>query len=116
MAIGKDMKKYLFDQQKGKCMYCGVKLGLAHFHIDHKTPRANEGKDTPDNLQLLCGPCNTRKGALTDGEFRRKYKLTPARQAKRPPSRELSQSRFEKIGKGIAAKKAKKRREEDSWW
>ena len=90
----KGTKEELYKKQKGQCMYCGIKLNIRYFHIDHKTPIARGGGNTPGNRQLLCAPCNNRKGDLTDGEFRRKYKLTPSRKAKGPPSRILSQTRF----------------------
>jgi len=113
--IPKTTKELLYDKQKGKCNYCGCKLTIQYFHIDHKTPLTRGGSDRITNLHLLCGPCNTRKGNLTDGEFRRKYKLPGSRVAKSPPSRPLSQKRFDKITKERAAKNAKKRRE-SSWW
>jgi len=113
--IPKTAKQLLYDKQKGKCNYCGNKLTIQYFHIDHKTPVARDGSDQITNLQLLCGPCNTRKGNSTDGEFRRKYKLPGSRIVKSPPSRPLSQKRFEKITKESAVRKAKRRRESD-WW
>ena len=112
--IGKGTKDELYKKQKGKCMYCGIKLTIRYFHLDHKTPVSRGGGDNPGNLQLLCGPCNGRKGDMTDGEFRRKYKLTPSRQVKGPPSRPLSQSRFDKKTKEDAAKRSKRR--SDYWF
>ena len=32
-------------------------------HIDHIHPIAAGGTNAPDNLQLLCARCNSRKGA-----------------------------------------------------
>ena len=114
--IGKQEKELLHKAQRGKCNYCGRKLGLAYHDIDHKTPIARGGFDGGKNLQLLCGPCNTRKGDMTDGEFRRRYKLTPARKAKRPPPRVIPQKYFEQITKDVASRKAKLRRREPSKW
>jgi len=114
-APSRDLKEALYKKQKGRCNYCGIKLSMSYFHVDHKTPVAREGKDSIANSQLLCGPCNTRKGRLTDGEFRRRYRLTPTRQTKGPPARPKSQAYFEKISKAIADKKAKARRREDNW-
>ncbi len=113
--ISKDIESELFKKQKGRCNYCGRKMSISYFHVDHKTPVSRDGKESIGNYQLLCAPCNGRKGDLTDGEFRRLYHLTPSRQAKTPPSKVIPQSYFIKISKEIAAKKAKKRRTQDSW-
>ncbi len=108
--IGKRVKELLFADQKERCMYCGIKLGIRYFNIDHKTPVARDGTDNTGNLQLLCGPCNRKKRDLTDGEFRRAYSLTPSRQVKGPPTKVILQDYFDRITKERAAKRAKQRR------
>jgi 5-methylcytosine-specific restriction endonuclease McrA len=52
----------LFLFQGGKCVscLCGLKTG---YHVDHVLPIALGGTNDPKNLQLLCAPCNLRKGA-----------------------------------------------------
>ncbi|MCK4368638.1 MAG: HNH endonuclease [Dehalococcoidales bacterium] len=114
--VGTTEQKLLFDSQKGRCMYCGRKLGLAYLHVDHKTPISRDGSNKIRNLQLICGPCNTRKGSMTDGEFRRKYGLTPATKAKGPPAKAIPQSYFEKKTKEIADKKAKRKKKDGGFW
>ena len=110
----KDWKDILHPKQNSKCMYCGVKLRKGDGEVDHKIPFSRGGKETPKNMQLLCGPCNTRKGALTDAQFRRKFKgVLPATL---PPARPIPLSKFEAVAKTVAVKKAKtakKRRERD---
>ena len=110
----KGWKELLHDKQKGKCMYCGVKLRKGDGQVDHKMPFSRGGKETPANMQLLCGPCNTRKGDLSHGEFRRRFKsILPATL---PPARPLPLSKFEEVAKGVATRKAKvakKRRDTD---
>ena len=108
MAASTREKQLLFRDQRGRCNYCGKNMGLACFHCDHKIPLKRSGSSRVNNYQLICGPCNTRKGRLTDGEFRRKYKLPLANQAKGPPSQVVPQSYFEEKSKKIAARKAKK--------
>ena len=103
VRIGKKERELLHKGQGGKCNYCGRRLSLAYMHVDHKTPVAREGSNRVSNLQLLCSPCNTRKGDMTDGNFRRKYKLTPTRQAKRPPKNVIPQKYFEDITKSVQA-------------
>lgn len=114
----KEEKEYFHTKQLGKCMYCGTKLRRGDGHIDHKIPLSDDGPNTLANKQLLCGPCNTRKGKKTDGEFRRFYKdlLLPARKAKGPPLKEIKLEQFDQITKAAAAKRAKSRRKEDDEW
>ena len=114
--IGKRERELLFKEQRGKCMYCGKKMGLAYFHVDHKSPVARGGSNSISNLQLLCAPCNTRKGARTDGEFRRQYKLTPSRQAKGPPAKVIPQKHFEDLSKQRQVKKRRASRRDDDGW
>ena len=112
----KDWKPPLHKVQKGKCMYCGVKLREGDGHVDHKRPFSRDGGENPKNMQLLCGPCNTRKGALTDAEFRRRFKSVLSANKDAPPAREIPLSKFEAVAKEVAVKKAKtakKRRESD---
>lgn len=47
--------------------YCAVDI-TASFQVDHTIPIARNGSNWPANLQLLCQPCNTSKGAL-DNDF-----------------------------------------------
>ena len=44
----------------GKCVQCGSTDDL---HFGHKIPWSRGGTNTVNNTQLLCGPCNGRKGA-----------------------------------------------------
>ena len=113
--IGKKEKEGLFQIQKGRCMYCGIKQELGRFDIDHKKPVAKGGKNSFANYQLLCPPCNKRKGKLSDGEFRKKYKLSGSRGAK-PPTKRIPLSYFEQKTKTIAKKKATKRKKEEDLW
>lgn len=57
-------------KQSGKCahLWCRVKLGKK-YHIDHIKPLALGGSDGRRNLQLLCAPCNLKKGARHPIEF-----------------------------------------------
>jgi 5-methylcytosine-specific restriction endonuclease McrA len=41
----------------------GSTVRFVGMHLDHIVPRARGGADTAENLQLLCPPCNWRKGA-----------------------------------------------------
>ncbi len=60
-----DVEK-LFDLQRGKCATCSCSLkkkGKNVYHVDHIMPLVRGGGNGPDNLQLLCPPCNLKKNA-----------------------------------------------------
>jgi len=59
----------LIERQKALCTGCGRDIS-AKFTIDHKTPLSRGGTNDPENLQLLCRPCNSSKGTKTDEEWR----------------------------------------------
>lgn len=50
----------LFKTQKGKCWWCGKKLGKT-YHIDHRIPLSRGGSNNPENLCLTCPKCNLSK-------------------------------------------------------
>ena len=50
----------LLALQRHRCANCGACL-KASYHIDHKQPVAKGGTNHPDNIELLCPPCNLRK-------------------------------------------------------
>ena len=45
-----------------RCKKCKRELPLDILEVDHIKPRALGGSDRPSNLQLLCPPCNKKKG------------------------------------------------------
>lgn len=57
-----DNKKYLYGQQNGDCVGCNQHFKARHLVIDHKIPQIQGGQDNIENLQLLCGNCNSIKG------------------------------------------------------
>ena len=61
----KDIKHILYGKQQGYCNGCKVHFQFRNFHIDHIEPKSKGGQDTDDNLQLLCGHCNSVKGNRT---------------------------------------------------
>ena len=52
----------LFGKQEGRCGGCRVVFPFRNFTIDHVVPQSQGGSDHFDNLQLLCGACNSVKG------------------------------------------------------
>ena len=67
------VKNQLFMAQKGRCAYCGRTHRIRYLEIDHKWPVSRGGGDEITNLQLLCTPCNMRKGIQSHEEFRSRY-------------------------------------------
>ena len=57
-----DNKKWLFGHQDGKCNGCLHPFPIHAMTVDHILPRAKGGTDRIENLQLLCGFCNSTKG------------------------------------------------------
>ncbi|MGO4597473.1 HNH endonuclease [Terrabacter sp. 2RAF25] len=59
-GIADDVKQFIWTRDGGACRQCGAVVEL---QFDHVIPLAMGGGTTPENLQILCGPCNRRKGA-----------------------------------------------------
>ena len=55
-------KHVLFGQQEGRCNGCRSAFEFRNFTIDHIIPEHRGGTDHVENLQLLCGHCNSVKG------------------------------------------------------
>ena len=55
-------KHVLFGRQEGVCNGCRIAFLFPNLTIDHVVPRSRGGTDHLDNLQLLCGACNSIKG------------------------------------------------------
>lgn len=59
-AIPKDVTAFVFRRDGGACCECGTQQEI---QFDHIIPISFGGSSEAENLQLLCGPCNRRKGA-----------------------------------------------------
>ena len=59
-AISSEVKQFVWTRDRGRCRQCGTNTELQY---DHVIPVAYGGATTAENLQILCGPCNRRKGA-----------------------------------------------------
>ena len=62
-------KHTLYGQQEGHCAGCNTLFDIRNFAIDHVVARSKGGTDHLNNLQLLCGACNSMKGTKTQEEF-----------------------------------------------
>jgi len=54
------IRQFVYDRDGRKCLHCGTTEELS---LDHVHPYSLGGGDEPENLQTLCRPCNSRKGA-----------------------------------------------------
>jgi HNH endonuclease len=59
-GIPEDVRRAVFRRDGGRCTDCGSDELL---QFDHVIPVALGGASSPENLQLLCAPCNRDKGA-----------------------------------------------------
>ena len=55
-------RKHLYGEQGGDCAGCGEHFKMRNLTVDHIIAKATGGTDHIDNLQLLCGYCNSSKG------------------------------------------------------
>ena len=70
-------KQTLFGMQRGICNGCHLPKPFDDLDVDHLQPQSRSGQDNIENLQLLCGHCNSSKQGKTMAEWnawRRKNK------------------------------------------
>ena len=59
----------LYGKQEGHCAGCGHHFPFRNLTVDHIVARSKGGTDHLDNLQLLCGACNSMKGTMNQAAF-----------------------------------------------
>lgn len=58
--IPAQVKRYVYQRDGGRCRRCGSRFDLQY---DHIYPYSKGGGNNANNIQLLCGRCNRKKGA-----------------------------------------------------
>ncbi|MDE2853296.1 MAG: DUF262 domain-containing protein [Chloroflexota bacterium] len=61
-AFTDGMKLRAYERQGGKCEWCDKEFDLADMQGDHITPWSEGGRTIDSNCQMLCRPCNRKKG------------------------------------------------------
>ena len=64
----------LYGRQAGDCAGCRVHFEIRNLTVDHVIPQSKGGGDHLDNLQLLCGACNSMKGTGSQAALLAKLK------------------------------------------
>ena len=59
----------LYRKQEGTCAGCRVLFPFRNMTVDHVVAQSKGGSDHLDNLQLLCGACNSMKGTQSQERF-----------------------------------------------
>lgn len=65
MAVSKRLRYEILRRDSHTCRYCGASAPDAPLRVDHVTPVALGGTDTPDNLVTSCEPCNSGKSSAS---------------------------------------------------
>ena len=66
----------LYGKQAGYCAACEEHFELRNMQVDHIIAKSKGGTDHIDNLQLLCGGCNSLKGDRGMEYLRLKLQIT----------------------------------------
>lgn len=67
MAVSKRLRYEVLRRDNHTCRYCGATAPDVPLRVDHVTPVALGGTDTPDNLVTACEPCNSGKSSTIEG-------------------------------------------------
>lgn len=58
-----------FNEQGGRCAYCGKPMEWSDVTQDHVVPVCRGGPTTPWNIVAACKTCNMHKGSLSLIDF-----------------------------------------------
>lgn len=87
-------KHAVFLRDHGACAFCGEKLTLKTFTLDHLVPLSRGGTHDFLNVVVACKACNNQKGARTPSEAGLKLRIQP----KVPSRMELIEAHIEHSG------------------
>ena len=67
--VGESLRYEILTRDR-VCQLCGATREQERLEVDHIVPRSKGGTNGPDNLQVLCAPCNRGKSNRDDTDFR----------------------------------------------
>ena len=71
----KGNRQRLYGEQEGNCAGCNTHFEARNLTVDHIIARSKGGTDHIDNLQLLCGNCNSIKGNRNTAYLKTKLQI-----------------------------------------
>jgi 5-methylcytosine-specific restriction endonuclease McrA len=69
-----EIRRLLYKSYGSPCIYCDKILVVSNMACDHIIPLSMGGGSIIKNLHIVCGRCNTRKGPLTDKDYKKLLK------------------------------------------
>ncbi len=70
-AFKSHKRQRIYNKTSGHCGYCGIRLEIDGFQIDHIYPLCRGGSNLDINLVASCPLCNKSKGKMTVVEFKK---------------------------------------------
>lgn len=92
--ISKQTRNTVYEKYNGRCAYCGCKINILSFHVDHIEAKYRgttqdqliswgsdriKGKDHIDNYNPSCKSCNSSKSTFTIESWRNELELKKER-------------------------------------
>ena len=65
-----ELRRLLYKSYGRTCLYCDETLVVSNMACDHIIPLSMGGGSIIKNLHIVRGRCNTRKGPLTDKDYK----------------------------------------------
>jgi len=69
-----EVRQMLYASYANPCRYCKTQLVVSNMACDHIIAISNGGASIPENLEMVCKTCNTRKGPLDGPDYTRLVK------------------------------------------
>ena len=100
-AVRWQTKKYHFDRQEGKCHYCQQKMNWnqksrLYCTGDHIRTKSRGGQHSRDNIVAACITCNSNRGSIPYGAFKRFVEVYGPGNKPKHYLRNLSREEYEK--------------------